>query len=190
MSNFSLRHDCLLLDACCAINLSVSGQMGAIISSLSVPTAISEYVYGAEVIGQKNSLVTADADPEHVINLQALTEAGLLQVTDLTSYEEIEAVNLSAAIDGGEAFTCAIAKHRGWAIATDDRRAISFFGETVPHLQIVTTPHLIKHWADTGKVEAAVVRKALDRVQALGRYEPPRDHPLYQWWRACRKHQD
>ncbi len=189
MSRLSLHHDCLLLDACCAINLSVSGHMGAIIGSLSVPTAISEYVYGAEVIG-KNTLVTADVDPTHVINLQALTEAGLLQVIDLTAHEEIEAVNLSAAIDGGEAFTCAIAKHRDWAIATDDRRAISFFGETVPHLQVVTTPHLIRHWADTGKVEAEVVRQVLERVHALGHYKPPKDHSLYQWWHNYRKHQN
>jgi hypothetical protein len=156
--------------------------MGPILASLPASAAISEYVYSVEVTGKKDALAHTGADIPQVISLQSFRDTGLLQVIDLTASEEIDAVDFSAVIGEGEAFTCAIAKNRGWAVATDDRRALTFFSETAPELQVVTTPQLIKHWAETDKVAAELVRDVLDKVHALGRYLPPKDHALYNWW--------
>jgi predicted nucleic acid-binding protein len=185
MSSLSLRQECLLLDACCAINLFLSGQMAPILGALPVPIAISEFVYSVEVCGPKGTLANIDASSEQAIHLQICREAGLLQLIELTPLEEIDAVNFSAVVGVGEAFTCAIAKNRDWAIATDDKRAIKFVSETVPHLQVVTTPELIKHWAETDKVQVEAVRQVLANIHAQGHYLPPKDHVLHKWWRGC-----
>ncbi|XWK89579.1 MAG: hypothetical protein U7127_05815 [Phormidium sp.] len=79
--------------------------------------------------------------------------------------------------DDGESATCAIAFHRGWAIATDDRKAISFFQKEAPHLQILSTLEVIKHWSEE-------LHLALDNMRIKGRYIPHRNHPLLTWWQT------
>ena len=188
MTKLSFLHDCLLLDACCAINLYLSGHMSSILSALPVPVAISEYVFSVEAAGNvrstgKSGALSVETKGE-AIQLQPLREAGLLQVVELTEKEEVDAVNFAALIDPGEAFTCAIALNRGWAIATDDKKAISFFEDEVPQLQLVSTPQLIKYWADSTAPSEEQLREILQSVQRLGRYQPPKEDLLSKWWVA------
>jgi hypothetical protein len=59
----------------------------------------------------------------------------------LASIEEAELfVNYVFELRGdGESASCAIAVHRGWAIATDDKKAISFIKREASQIQILST---------------------------------------------------
>ena len=84
------------------------------------------------------------------INLRPLVAQGLIRaVSPDSETEENSFVNFAAELDDGEAVTGAIAMHRNWGIATDDRKARRVFARTNPHVQLLSTPELIKHWADT-----------------------------------------
>jgi hypothetical protein len=180
-------YSCIILDASCTITLYASGYMAGILDAIPVSITIAEYVYTVEAL-----TIYGDPDPasglpsKEKIDLEPLVTAGRLRVEPLApGAEVVSAVNFAAALgDDGEAFTGAIAMHRNWAIATDDRSAISFFKRQTPQLQVVTTPELVKQWADTTSPTAEQVRIALRNVRSRGRYAPYRTHPLYNWWQA------
>lgn len=187
MTSLVFSYPCIILDASCTITLYASGYMTDILDAIPVPVAISEYVYTVEaltVYGDPNP--TGGLPSKEEIDLEPLVTARKLRVVPLApGAEEVSAVNFAAALgDDGEAFTGAIAIHRNWAIAIDDRSAISFFRRQVPQLQIVTTPELVKHWAETTSPSEEQVRTALRNIRSRGRYAPYRSHPLDGWWQA------
>jgi hypothetical protein len=119
------------------------------------------------------------------VNLQPLVAQGLIRVVSLESeVEENAFVNFAVELDDGEAVTGAIAMHRHWGIATDDRKARSVFARTNPHVQLLSTPELIKHWADTHHPPLEVVREVLQNIQTHARYQPPAAHALHAWWQS------
>ena len=81
-----------------------------------------------------------------------------------------------------EAATFAIAFHRGLAIATDDKKAISFINKEAPHLQILSTPEIIKHWSEAAEIDLSILSEALNAVKLKSRYSPPKSHSLRSWW--------
>lgn len=169
------RHDCVIMDACCVINLYESGHMGEILESIPKSVMIAAYVREEEVAR---------------FDLQPFIERGLLTIVSIESEdEEIAFVNYAAVIgDDGEAATGAIAVHRSWAIATDDRKATNLFAADAPHIQLVSTPDLMKHWADVARPSSQVVRSAIEKIEAEGHYSPGKRHALYAWWKACVEH--
>ena len=119
------------------------------------------------------------------INLQPLVEQGLIRVVSPDSEaEENSLVNFAVALDDGEAVTGALAMHRNWGIATDDRKARRVFARTNPRVQLLSTPELVKHWADTYNPPLEVIREALQNIQTQARYKPPPDHALHAWWQS------
>lgn len=176
----------ILLDACIVINLFASNHMDAILESIPRPVAIAAFVHEKEVL---NIYTGPDRDvtaAKEAINLQPLIDRGMLQIVSHESQQEAtEALKLSvAAIDTGEAMSAAIAAHRSWSLATDDKMAISFFMRNVPDLHLLSTPELIKHWIDTARPGLAVIADALANIRKRARYAPHRDHALYQWWKT------
>jgi hypothetical protein len=118
-------------------------------------------------------------------NLQPLIARGLIHVVSPESEaEETSFVNFAAELDDGEAITGAIAIHRHWSIATDDRKARRIFARTNPQVQLLSTPELLKHWVDTHNPPIEVVCEALQNIQTHARYKPPATHALYAWWQA------
>lgn len=165
----TFRHSCVILDACCLITLYESGHMNEVLKCIPSSVVMAAYVKEKEILR---------------FDLQPLIDEGLLLVVDLESLaEQNTAVDFAAALrDNGEAFTGAIAKHRNWAIATDDRRAASFFVQTTPSLQILSTLELMKNWVDSDAPSFEIVRDALAKVRLEVPYVPSRSHPLYDWW--------
>lgn len=98
-----------------------------------------------------------DENPENANQLEEAINQGLLLVEDFVPGREEETfVNYASVLgDDGESATCAMAVHRKWAIATDDRQAISFFQREAPHLQILSTLEIIKHWSVVTHVPSA-----------------------------------
>ena len=174
--------DCIILDACCIINLYASGQMGDILKSISKSVAVAAYVRDEEALRIFCGQAGNETEEYERIDLQPFIDRGLLRVvTPETEAENITFVNFAAALDDGEAITGAIALHRNWAIGTDDRKAISFFTQNMSHLQVISTLELIKYWVDIANPPLETICLALQKVRVRARYEPNLKHKLYLW---------
>jgi len=188
MSDVLFPYDAVILDACVIINLYASGHMQSILESIPKPVSIAAYVYEMEA-----QRIYADSDDDMAmetesINLQPFVQSELLHVVPLENGSEAAAaVSLSAAtrLDTGEAISAAIAMHRSWSLATDDKAAISFFARQAPRLHLISSPQLLKHWVDVARPHSTTTGLAVENIRKRARYEPHHDHPLYEWWKRC-----
>ena len=178
-----INHSHVVLDACCILNFCASGNFIAILKAIPAQVVVTEVVKSKELLTLQR---LENEENQGAIQFQTAIEQGLLSVVDFESEAEEETfVNYAFELgDDGESATCAIAFHRGWAIATDDRKAISFFQKEAPHLQILSTLEIIKHWSEQVNLDAAELRLALDTMRIKGRYIPHRNHPLLTWWQS------
>jgi len=180
-----LPHDCIILDACCILNLYASGHMGDVLESIPKPLAVASYVLEEETLWIYDRPDDDVRQAKKQVDLQPFIAGGLLRVVLLESEaEETTFIDFAAVLgDDGEAITGAIALHRNWAFGTHDRKARSFFSSReTPQLELVSTPELIKYWADTVNPSPELVRNALKSVRVRALYEPGPRHPLSAWW--------
>jgi hypothetical protein len=163
-------HECIILDACCIINLYASRHFGNILEAIPASVAVATYVRKEEALKIYGGPDEYVMQREEQIDLQPFIDRGLLLVSPETEAENVTYVNFAASLDDGEAITGAIAVHRNWAIGSDDRRAISFFAKEAPHLQRISTLESLKHWVDTTGLPADVVCNALRNVRTRAKY--------------------
>ncbi|MBE9112914.1 hypothetical protein IQ273_26355 [Nodosilinea sp. LEGE 07298] len=176
-----IKHSHVVLDACCVLNFCASGHLIEIIQSLPSQVVVAEVVRERELLTLQR---LADESNEDINQFEAAVEKGLLSVADFNSGSEEETfVNYVFELgDDGESATCAIAVHREWAIATDDKKAISFFQREAPNLKILSTLAIVKYWSEVANVPSATLRSVLTAIRIRGRYMPHRHHPLLGWW--------
>ena len=176
-----VKYSHVILDACCVLNFSASGKFIQILHSLPAQGVVTKVVRDRELLSLQR---LTDENPEDANQLEEAINQGLLLVEDFVPGREAETfVNYASVLgDDGESATCAMAVHRKWAIATDDRQAISFFQREAPHLQILSTLEIIKHWSVVTNVPSAELRAVLSHIRTRGRYVPHRSHPLLSWW--------
>lgn len=176
-----IKHSHLVLDACCILNFCASGHLIEIIQSIPSKVVVTEVVRERELLTLQRLVGQNDED---VNQFEMAIEKGFLACVDFSSeHEEETFVNYVFELgDDGESASCAIATHRKWALATDDKKAISFFQREAPHLQILSTLVIVKNWSETGNVSSATLRNALTAIRTRGRYIPHRNHPLLGWW--------
>ncbi len=130
---------------------------------------VADYVYDSEVLR---------------FDLKSLVDAGLLTKVAADKEEEQNiVVNFAVSLDDGEAVTGAIAVYRNWAIATDDKKALSLFGRVVPHIELISTLSVVKYWAEMTGASDDEIGRALEDLHSGAPYEPKASHPLYTWWR-------
>lgn len=197
-------HD-VALDACCLINLCAAGKILVAESSsapprrrgrggaraspkagsglglnLHVPSRVAEetlYILQPDP-DDANRLVRSPIDLAHY------TAAGLLQPCDLEGQEEIALfVQMAGQLGDGEAACFAIAAKRGWALATDDRRARRFADES--SLTVITTPELVKLWAKNTRANDREIAGVLRNIQRFAYFTPRPGAPEYAWWTSC-----
>ncbi|MEP0879726.1 hypothetical protein NDA00_28540 [Funiculus sociatus GB2-M2] len=180
----NIAHSHILLDACCVLNFCASGSVLAILKTIPAQVAVTQVVQEREL---KTLQRLENEENEGATQFEEAIAQGLLSVVDFKSEEEAETfVNYVFELgDDGESATCAIAIHRGWAIATDDKKAISFFQRQAPHLQILSTPEIIKHWSEQSGLDSSALCDALNAIRVKGCYVPPKNHPLRGWWEAA-----
>lgn len=177
-----IKHSHVVLDACCVLNFCASRHLIEIVKSIPAQVVVTEVVRERELLTLQK---LRDGNNEDVFQFEIAIQKGLLSITDFNSEsgEEETFVNYVFELgDDGESATCAIAVHREWAIATDDKKAISFFQKEAPHLQILSTLEVVKHWSETGNVSSTTLRSVLTAIRTRGRYVPHRHHPLLRWW--------
>jgi hypothetical protein len=181
-----IAHSHVLLDACCVLNFSASGRFLDILSVIPAQVVVTEVVKEKEL---KTLQRLKTEDNEAAIQFESAISKGLLLVTDFESDAEAETfVNYAFAMgDDGESATGAIAVHRGWAIATDDKKAISFFQQEVSQLKIVSTLEVVKYWSEQSGLNASELQNVLEAIRVKGRYIPDKGHPLQGWWKSAIK---
>lgn len=188
-AKITTHHDYIILDACVLMNLYASGQMESVLAAISETFTVAIYVMKFEALSvYKTSKYDAPNNREPV-QIQSLIDKGLLLVVDLESdAEKISFISFSAQrLDDGEAITMAIARHRNWAVATDDRRAKRIINSYYDHIQIVSTPELIKHWIECEKPAQDLVSQVISNIETRANYLVGKKHPLYEWWQTCKK---
>ena len=171
----------IVLDASCLLNLYATGRLRHIASVLPCRLAVADYVATEEALFVWRSV---DETEERVrVDLNPLISEGLIEVMDLeNSTETATFVDFAAQIDDGEAYTCALALHRGWAVATDDRKARRVFTEATEDIVLFSTSDLLKTWADESSIPTEELRDVLRAVQTGASYVPSQRDPLYSWW--------
>ena len=148
----------------------MSGRMEEILQAIPGYVALATFVLDEEILRS---------------NLQSLVDQGLIRaVSPDSEAEENSFVNFAVELDDGEAITGAIAMHRHWGIATDDRKARRVFARTNPPVQLLSTPELIKHWVDTHNPPLDVIREVLQNIQTQASYKPSAAHALHAWWQS------
>ncbi len=177
-------HDCFILDASTVINLYATGRMPEIIRSLPVRCAISSFVK------EKEALFVQEPGDEYgkrqrtPIELGDLIAAGLLEVCSHNSQSTANYVIVlaDAGIRGmGETISAAIALDKGWGIVLDDRSASKKLLARFPSIQMLTTFHLIKFWADQESINKVVTAEVLNNIRVRANYDIAKDHLLFHW---------
>ena len=170
-----------IIDACCLINLYASGKAESILASCA-----GEFHVSPEVLKESLTIRRRDADDPGLlisapIDLSGAISAGLLKECRLDGDIEIEAfVEFAAQVDDGEASCLAIARSRGWVIATDDRKATRLAAEA--GVAVVTTPELLQTWAEATGPGDEILAEVLQNIELFARFRPRRSDPLYDWW--------
>ena len=186
MSDFVCKHEFVILDACCVINLYATDRMNEILRVAPVQFAVASYVQKREALWVYNGKDTNGSILKQPIDLQRLVEDGLLEIVepDIEVLSEQMVILASNDIPNGEMITGAIAYQRNWAIGTDDASASKKFVRLIPHLQIVSTLDLIKHWAIAGEVAQDDIRSVLQKMRSRAKFSVKDGHPHYEWSRS------
>jgi hypothetical protein len=166
----------LILDACCAINLFATDHADAILRSVGCPIAIARYVVERELL----SLAALAALGNETLE-ERLTRNETMIVA-LQDEEEDLFLALAAQVDDGEAITAAIVISRQWTIATDERKMHTVLSRIAPTIRVVTTPEIVKHWAEKTQCDRETLRNVLTTIETAAHFQPWRSHPLHDWW--------
>jgi hypothetical protein len=170
------------IDACCLIDLLVSGNAEAILRASALtwhlPSAVKEEV---QYIRQHDP-----AQPGQIVkvpvDLSSLTASGVLSACDPVNQQELDRFTHYATMfrSDGEAMCLAIAEQRGWFVATDDRKAIRVAQQA--GMTVVSCPALVRAWADANGPDQSTLHRVLQDIEALAQLKPNLTMPLYQWW--------
>lgn len=167
-----------IVDSCCLINLYAAGDVSSLLPALDltlhVPSKVEEEsLFIRKIAGGKRVL-----EP---INLKPAIQASWLHVCSIEGEEELRRyVELATALDDGEAMCLAIADNREWCLATDDRKAGKMAGEL--GVSTITTPELMKKWADSTSASKQEITAALRNIQTCASFVPRAKSPSRGWW--------
>lgn len=172
-----------VLDACCVINVFATGRAEELFRVLPYRFFITRFVAEEEALRLRSP--HGDSSQDEAILFDDCVESGLLTILpDPTQKELSEFVRFSTALDDGEAWTCAVAVTQGYAVASDDRKAIRVLSEWAPGVPIVQTPELLYEWAEATSATNARLGAALAAIRDRARFIPRKGAPRAEWWRS------
>jgi hypothetical protein len=170
----------LILDTCVVLSLFATRRIEEILNANGGPFLIAEAV-------RRETLyihIMVDGIREKApIVLDPLLQSGMLAVVEPESEEELQSlIAYSLQLDEGEAMTCALARHRGYRMATDEKKTIKLIGSQV---EIVGTLDMMCTWETATGVSRATMREVLAAIEDRG-YVPGPTHKHYEWWNERR----
>jgi predicted nucleic acid-binding protein len=167
----------LILDTCVVLSLCATRRVEEILGANVGPFLVDEAVLREALYIH---IIVAGVREKEPISLDPLLTAGALSVVQPETEEEFQLlVDLSVELDDGEAMTCALAQHRGYRIATDERKTIRLIENRI---LTVGTLDLVRNWADKSAAEPALLREVLNAIEDRG-YVPGATHIHYAWWK-------
>jgi len=170
-----------IVDSCCVINLYAAGNLLTLLPPLGLRLQVPEKVLEESLNVRQPDPAAAAKLVQRAVDLAPAFQAGLLHRCDLEAEEELNLfIQVATTLDDGEAACMAIAKSRGWRLATDDRKGRREAGNL--GVSVVTTPELVKAWADATEADEAAVARLLRDIQDYARFTPHRTMPLHCWW--------
>jgi predicted nucleic acid-binding protein len=176
----------LVLDACTVINLAACEGWKAILSAVGFHGVLAPAV-------AEEAISVADPDPEAPpdrIDLRRLAEAGVLRVELLDEHETATWVALAGQLGDGEAASLALAEHRGWPLATDDRKARAMHARRKLPARLWSTSELLRAWAERSGCSPQRVAQTITRIERFGCFVPGSLDPEIEWWEAMREGRD
>jgi len=173
----------VILDACVLINIIASGRAQEILTG-------SGYRFGIGTVASKESVYLRAIDPNgppEALELDPLVKSKCLTVYGLSGdAEETLYVDYAVQLDDGEAMTLALPSSRGYAVATDDRKARRIFlADTGDATRLLSTPQILRKWSESARLGANELRQLLLEISHRGRFSPRSDDPEFTWWKKA-----
>jgi len=170
----------IILDACCIINLYAGSVMQEVLESIPVSFFVDRYVRQKEALKIK-----AETENEFIdIDLTPFIQDKILQEVSLSGEDEVNAfVNLAVSLDDGEARCGAIAAHRNFVVATDEKVGIRIFSGLEPPVSTISTLEILYHWSDEKNIKPEEISKVLKNIEKKASYRPGSKHPYFAWWK-------
>lgn len=170
------------IDACCLIDVLASGYAEAVLRACDhawqLPVAVQSEVRFVRQVDP--------ADPRKfvrvAIDLSPLISSGVLSLCQPDTQSEADLFTRYAMQfrSDGESMCLALAESRGWLIATDDRKASRVAQQA--GLTVLSSPQLLKSWADKAHPDRGTIMKALTDIAILAQFRPAPTMPEYEWW--------
>ena len=174
------KNDCVVLDACCIINLGAAGDLDDMLSSIPLQMWVPLITYQEALHIRRTDEKDQSILVDHVLDLQPAFDSGCLRKCELDSDEAILFVQFATELDDGEAACLAVAKKRGWILATDDRKARRL--AVTAGVTLLSTPELIKLWADNSGATEAAIRSVITNIRTFARFAPRPSSAEAKWW--------
>lgn len=170
----------ILLDTSVTLNLLATGVGLAVLESLEVSCFVCSAVI-AETLYIRSEDPT---QPRESVSIDPRLQSDAVQTVGPDSLLEEELyVQFAADLDDGEAMSLAICRSRGYALATDDRKARRIAGQLpLPAVPLVSTSQIAHHWAGKTGASQDELRHLLAAIELRARFIPPHDDPLREWW--------
>lgn len=170
------------IDACCLIDVLATGHTEAILRAAGLDWHLPTAVDGEVRLSRQHDPAQPGQFILAPVDLSPWKASGVLQVcAPVGQIERDRFVHYAAQFrSDGEAMCIALAEQRGWAVATDDRKAIRIARQA--GLVVVSCPELMKAWSDATGPDQGTLIQALQDIQQLAKFTPNPAMPAYQWW--------
>lgn len=178
----------VILDACCLLNLHAGGRFEDMIRQTGVQFLVEHYVLKSEAQSVWSGS-ESDAGPPVRDAVDPSGIHGFLGVVQIETESEAGSFLELATIgdlDDGEARTLALALHRGYAVATDEKKARSVLAARGSRTRLLSTPDLVYRWAYGNQIPKQDVQRVIRGIETVGRYIPSSREPHYKWWQSSR----
>lgn len=110
----------------------------------------------------------------------------ILAVAPVSDEELNDYLDFASEVDDGEAQALAIARHRGFTLLTDDRRAIALAARAEIQVPTISTAEILRIWVELNPAHEQKLSRIIARIEELARFSPRRNSSDYEWWIAHR----
>jgi predicted nucleic acid-binding protein len=174
----------IVLDTSVALNLLATGAGLAALESLEV------WSFVCSAVVDETIYIRGDHPTEahEAVSINPWLRSGTVKIVDPASPEEEKLyVQFAADLDDGEAMSLAICRARGYAFATDDRKARRIAGQLAgPRVPLLSTSQIVHRWAARTGATPGELKRVLSAIELRARFIPPHDDPLREWWIRAR----
>jgi hypothetical protein len=170
-----------IIDCCSLINLYTGWGGLAELPGLGwqwylCEAVLKEAEYTREY-GEDGQLVLTPLDFSRLISSDLLLPVAPAGDEELEDY-----LDFACEVDDGEAQALSIAKHRGFTLLTDDRKAIRLAARPDIAVSTISTASILKVWAGVNPENEEKLPGVISRIEELARFAPRRGSSDYEWW--------